>query len=156
MKVSWLAALSIAQATTPSTSPSGGLWEHLRAQLARPPALPPPPVPPVHPPYPPAPPPLHPATRFGFHEQSSPGWSSVGHFRWRRASTSMHGLANRHTGPAGGVCMKHVTCAYTHGAGYFYFAGGRGGTSSTTLVLEPCSWCWTRCRLFIFMFILPP
>jgi hypothetical protein len=38
----------------------------------------------------------------------------------------MHGLANRHTGPTGGVCSSHVTCDYTHGAGYFYFAGGRG------------------------------
>ena len=40
----------------------------------------------------------------------------MGTFPWRRAAYGLHGMANRHTGPASGP----------GGTGYFWFAGGRG------------------------------
>mgnify|MGYP003317500137 CR=1 FL=1 len=77
---------------------------------------------------PPAAPPPHPFVHYDFSEGSNgfvetPGWSTAQHldtvpreFPWRRATTSMHGLANRRTGPKGPV----------FGTGYYLFAGGRG------------------------------
>ena len=76
----------------------------------------------------PPPPPDQPVVDFHFDEPQSlhqpvpPGWSNVGMHPWRRASASMHGLANRKTGPGGSV--------FGHG-GYWYFAGGRGELDRT-------------------------
>ena len=69
---------------------------------------------------PPAAPPAAPTSFYDFSEGRGygdvPGWTSVGKFPWRHSAYSLHGMANRHTGPSTGV----------EGTGYFFYAGGRG------------------------------